>query len=1048
MSQRHDSTPHTSPEELFASWLARRPGHGDEGVEQLCRSHPDAADRLRHLHGQYCELEELKRRFGMAGSVAERLTSKYGSELDPKVELQGEEHADVSSNLLGRLSGRTTASSRYTLMGEVAKGGMGAILRVWDEDLRRHLAMKVVLSKGGQPENVESQPEDRRLLARFLEEAQITGQLDHPGIVPVHELGLDAEGRVYFTMKLVKGRDFKAILDLVVEQRDGWNQIRALGVLLKVCEAMSFAHDKGVIHRDLKPANIMVGKFGEVYVMDWGLARILGREDAKDLRVRSPGAAATSVLRSDRRDRAGDTPDSPLYTMDGDVVGTPAYMSPEQAAGRIHDMGPQSDVYALGAMLYHLLTGHAPFMAPGARLNNYAVWQRVQEGPPKPLHEVAPRVPIELVAICDKAMARDPKSRYANTSQLAGDLSAYLEGRVVRAYETGTWAETRKWVKRNRGLASACAAAVSAIAVGGIGFALKAEQATKAALLAQMEATRADTKTREAERSLTHAQRMEQEATTQRQHAEREKQRAEAETVKVLRLSDLKVLQDLDAEADALWPPYPGRISALEDWMSRARALAARLPIHRATLVEMRRNAREWSDEERAKERNRYPRASELADKQAELAGLIAKLDQGLNGDAGAKADARVAVLEPEIAAIVAEADDWRTWRFDTTQEEWQHELLAQLVQGLESLETGMLSESGTIAGRGWSIPRRLTLARELQAAFDPGGEHAQAWAAALPAIRVAYPEFDLTPQMGLLPIGPDPSSGLWEFAHLLTGAPAERATDGKLILSDETGVVLVLLRGGTFYMGAQGHDPSGINYDVMAKPQEGPVHAVTLSPYFISKFEMTQGQWKRVAGHNPSQYGPDGAWGLTWLETHEPLSLLHPVEQVSWLTCMTWLPRVGLTLPSEAQWEYSARGGTSTPCWTGFTLESMRGAVNLADAFGARSNTSWTNWETELDDGAAVHAAVGTYRANAFGLHEIAGNLLEWCMDGFDTEFYQTDSGPNPVRSGSGLESRVFRGGGYITPADRVRSASRDGFTASWAGAAVGVRPACAVAE
>src|SRR5690606_23803914 len=144
------------------------------------------------------------------------------------------------------------------------------------------------------------------------------------------------------------------------------------GVLQKVCEAMSYAHDKGVIHRDLKPANIMVGRYGEVYVMDWGLAKILGREEARDVRLRPDASSGPTVIRSDRREHAADTPDSPLYTMDGDVVGTPAYMPPEQAEGDLEAMGPHSDVYAVGAMLYHLLAGHMPYVRTGERASNYA----------------------------------------------------------------------------------------------------------------------------------------------------------------------------------------------------------------------------------------------------------------------------------------------------------------------------------------------------------------------------------------------------------------------------------------------------------------------------------------------------------------------------------------------------------------------------------------------------------------------------------------------------------------------------------------------------
>ena len=183
------------------------------------------------------------------------------------------------SSALNRLSERPPSTDRYMDSGEFARGGMGSIREVWDEDLRRTLAMKVLLEASEAGSGAGSEADDRRRTARFLDEAQVTAQLEHPAIIPVHELGLDANGQLYFTMPLVDGDDLAEVWRKVHAEEDGWTLTRALSALLKVCEAMAFAHARGVVHRDLKPANIMVGAFGEVYVMDWGLARILDRED-------------------------------------------------------------------------------------------------------------------------------------------------------------------------------------------------------------------------------------------------------------------------------------------------------------------------------------------------------------------------------------------------------------------------------------------------------------------------------------------------------------------------------------------------------------------------------------------------------------------------------------------------------------------------------------------------------------------------------------------------------------------------------------------------
>jgi serine/threonine protein kinase/Flp pilus assembly protein TadD len=352
-------------------------------------------------------------------------------------------------DVVARLAARGESSGRYAVEEEIARGGMGAILRVWDADLRRALAMKVMLQADGPSSADPDLSRELRRLGRFLEEAQLTGRLDHPGIVPVHEIGLDSSGRLYFTMKLVEGRTLREVFDLVRDGQEDWTRTRALGVLHRVCEAMAYAHHKGVIHRDLKPGNVMVGRFGEVYVMDWGLARAIGERDR-------PG----------RPSRAGETTASPLATLEGDVVGTPAYMSPEQAEGRLDDVGPHSDVYAVGAMLYHLLSGGTPFVGPDENIDSRAILERVRAGPPLPIETISRDAPAELHAICGKAMAREIPARYHDMAELSADLAAYLERRVVRAHATGAWAEARKWIQRNRALSGAMTAAAAALVVG------------------------------------------------------------------------------------------------------------------------------------------------------------------------------------------------------------------------------------------------------------------------------------------------------------------------------------------------------------------------------------------------------------------------------------------------------------------------------------------------------------------------------------------------------------------------------------------------------
>jgi WD40 repeat protein/tRNA A-37 threonylcarbamoyl transferase component Bud32 len=327
---------------------------------------------------------------------------------------------------------------RYTVLGDLAQGGMGKVLRAWDEALSREVAMKVVPRQPRPGSSDEERTDHERRLARFIDEARITAQLDHPGIVPVYEIGLDEAGAVFFTMPLVRGRDLKSIFARVERGEDGWTLQRAVDVMHQVCLTVAFAHSKEVVHRDLKPENVMVGPFGEVFVMDWGLALLLGRSER------------------------------------GSIVGTPAYMSPEQAAGRIEAVGPRSDVYSLGAILYELLSGRVPHQASLERSSTTgASLDEVLAAPPRPLQALRPDVPGDLAAVSAKAMARDPRERYAGALEMADDLASWLAGRVVRAAETGPWTRVKKWRARNRGLALALDALAALVVVGIAAFSLQ-----------------------------------------------------------------------------------------------------------------------------------------------------------------------------------------------------------------------------------------------------------------------------------------------------------------------------------------------------------------------------------------------------------------------------------------------------------------------------------------------------------------------------------------------------------------------------------------------
>jgi len=317
----------------------------------------------------------------------------------------------------------------YELGPPVGSGGMGAVLQVRDRNIQRTVAMKVVL---------DQQHVAPAKLRRFIQEARIMGQLEHPNIVPIHELGVDQQGRVYYTMKMVKGTHLREVLEQIREGRADvatrFSLANLLTAFLKLCDAVDYAHSKNILHRDLKPENVMLGDYGEVLLMDWGLAKFVGAPERKD---------------ADALDEA--VPQSAALTLDGTVLGTPHFMAPEQAAGRVNEIDQRTDGFALGGILYNILTLHPPF--PGT--TNEEVMKKVRDGlitPPAafnptsnnhdPQHTPAPpdtrrqpllhcpnrRIPDVLAKVAMKALARQPADRYQSVSALANDIKAYLGG--------------------------------------------------------------------------------------------------------------------------------------------------------------------------------------------------------------------------------------------------------------------------------------------------------------------------------------------------------------------------------------------------------------------------------------------------------------------------------------------------------------------------------------------------------------------------------------------------------------------------------------------
>ena len=357
------------------------------------------------------------------------------------------EWAAFDGSSLAPLDGMTVtdeADGRYVLPPGMARedivgqGGMGKVCRVLDRHLGREVAFKELLGAGSRTADVDTGVSARRtvstrIVGRFLREARVTAQLEHPSIVPLYELGKRKDGRLYYTMKLVRGRT------LASEMTERQTLAERLGLLPHfgdLCQAVAYAHSRGVIHRDIKPHNVMIGEFGETVLLDWGLAKVKGRDDVRGEEMEREIQTLSELPKGG--------------TVLGRAIGTPAYMSPEQAAGNLALVDERSDVWSLGAVLYELLTGARPYV--GTKLGD--ILSRAVRGDFPPLKEVGRTLPGELAAVCQRAMSKNRLERYASARELAADVDAYLAGRRVEAHTYTSWELLRRFVAANKATCS------------------------------------------------------------------------------------------------------------------------------------------------------------------------------------------------------------------------------------------------------------------------------------------------------------------------------------------------------------------------------------------------------------------------------------------------------------------------------------------------------------------------------------------------------------------------------------------------------------------
>jgi serine/threonine-protein kinase len=341
----------------------------------------------------------------------------------------------------------TSDGQRFRVLRPHARGGLGAVFVALDGELNREVALKQIL---------DHHADDPGSRQRFLMEAEITGGLEHPGIVPVYGLGTYADGRPFYAMRFIRGDSLKEAIerfhrDEALKRDPGRRTLEMRKLLrrfLDVCNAIEYAHARGILHRDIKPGNIIVGRHGETLVVDWGLAKARGRADTAESpeeRPLVPSSASGSA-----------------ETLPGSALGTPSYMSPEQARGDLEHLGPQSDVYSLGATLYCLLTGRPPFEDEDVG----ALLRAVQRGDSRPPRQVDPMLDRALEAVCLKAMALNPENRYPMPRALAEDIERWMADEPTLAWREPRWRRLGRWGRRHKPIVAGAAALLVATVVG------------------------------------------------------------------------------------------------------------------------------------------------------------------------------------------------------------------------------------------------------------------------------------------------------------------------------------------------------------------------------------------------------------------------------------------------------------------------------------------------------------------------------------------------------------------------------------------------------
>ncbi len=849
----------------------------------------------------------------------------------------------------------------FHLIELLGRGGQGEVYRAEDSRLGRTVALKILSHRF---ELLDASTREI-MRARFEREAEVAARLDHPGICRVFEFG-QSNDLPWIAMQLVEGTPLDQLIKArrITEGQDpksgpvsllgaagdtptrGPREARSqsrpsqatqtsgtakseVSQIAKLFElaarALHVAHESGLVHRDIKPANIMVTPERRPVLMDFGIAH--------------------------DRNAIG-----PTLTRTGEIMGTPAYMAPEQIVGNHQAIDRRTDIYALGATLFECLSLRRPFEAPTHEL----LFKRVTTEDPPDLRKLNPLVSRDLATIVECALEKNPERRYRSAEEFASDLERARTLSPIKARRAGTLLKLTKWVQRNPVFTGMTAIIFLLMASTAAVFFFKSIELGD--LNQDLESTNLElsVKTEEAQQNEKRAQ---NEATA--------KTAALAENTRVLaeyqRMADTRRILNARAEARSLWPVSPGLVPQILKWQQFYQPLLGRLQGHKDAL-----------------------------------AALATKASRNADGSLNFGQDADL---------------------------HFRYETLDKLTKDL-----GEIVRPGT--GLAADLAKRLDLAKRIEA--ETIFNVAEAWRSAMKRVaeHPLYSKVKLSPQLGLIPLGPDAESGLEEFLHWQThsGSLPTRGDDGRVHVNDDTGLILVLIPGGTFNMGAQSQSPEGANYDPKAALGESPVLSVALDAYFLSKYEMTQGQWNRSGRVLDAQFEV----GYTIKGGKADVNLSHPAELVTWEECTTVMAELNLELPTEAQWEYAARGNADHyyPGTSDFAELGKYG--NLT---GIEASLYFPRNDPAHRDPFIIHAPVGQLLPNPFGLFDLAGNVTEWCRE--CTIRYQNSlARPGDGYRESSATGHIARGGSFNVLPQDSRTTQRTLYAVANRSGDTGLRP------